>query len=123
MKLRCFLCVNEAWARMGLVLTLRDAEDLAVVHGLDPLKVRQRRGPSGLGFYYGRTCIAQARILSGELRTDVAGVSPEHPVLVLENGAALGPEELNGYTIVQAKGSEMIWVRGGPEEREIEVRR
>jgi len=42
----------------------------------------------------------------------VAGSTPEHPVLVLENGAALSPEELDGYSIVQAKGSEMIWARG-----------
>ena len=125
MKLRCFSCVNEGWARKGLILTFKDVQRLAILGGLDPLKVRRHSGSQGLGFYYGKTCIAQARILSGELRTDVAGASAEHPVLVLENGAALGPEELDGYDIVQAKGSEMIWARGGPqgEDREIEDRR
>ncbi|MBA7483067.1 hypothetical protein ES707_18578 [subsurface metagenome] len=116
MKLRCFLCVNEGWARKGMILTLRDIENFTIVHGLNPLKIENRSGSHGLGFYYGSTCIAQARILSGELRTDVADSSCEKPLLVLENGAHLGPEELDGYTIVQAKGSEMIWARGAEEK-------
>ncbi|MBA7553753.1 hypothetical protein ES705_46352 [subsurface metagenome] len=90
MKVRCFSCVNESWARKNLILTLRDVQNLAIVHGLNPLKVQKRHGSQGPGFYYGKTCIAKARILSGELRSDVAGASPGHPVLVLENGAALG---------------------------------
>ena len=123
MKVRCFSCVNEGWIRKDIILTFKDVEDLAIVHGLDPLKIKERHGSKGLGFYYGSTCIAQAKILSGELRTDVEGSGPGHPVLVLENGAALGPDELDGYTIVHAKGSEMIWARGGPEEEEVEDRR
>ena len=113
MRLKTFVCVNEAWARKGLILTIKDAEDLAIVHGLDPLKVRRASGSQGLGFYYGRTCIARARMVSGELQDDVAGASPGKPLLVLDNGAVLGPEELDGYDIVHAKGSEMIWARGG----------
>ncbi|MBA7543995.1 hypothetical protein ES705_36340 [subsurface metagenome] len=113
MKLRYFLCVNAAWARKNLILTFKDIQDLAIVHGLNTLKIEKRSGSHGLGFYYGSTCIAEARIVGGELRTDVADSSPGHPVLVLENGATLSPEELDGYTIVQAKGSEMIWARGG----------
>lgn len=112
MKLRCFFCVNAAWARKNLILGLEDVRDLAIGRGLNPLEIQKRRGSHGLGFYYGSTCIAEAQILSGELRTDVAGSTPEHPVLVLENGAAISPEELDGYSIVQAKGSEMIWARG-----------
>ena len=113
MKLRYFLCVNAAWARKNLILAFEDVQDLAIGRGLNPLKIEKRSGSHGLGFYYGSTCIAEARIVGGELRTDVADSSPGHPVLVLENGAALSPEELDGYTIVQAKGSEMIWARGG----------
>ena len=126
MKLRCFFCVNEGWARKGLILTFKDVKDLAIVHGLDPLKVQRCSGSQGLGFYYRRTCIAVARILKGELRTDVAGASAEHPVLVLENGAMLSPEALDGYDIVQATGKEGAWFVGKPdeeEEREIEDRR
>ena len=115
MKVRCFSCVNAWWIRKDIILTFKDVEDLAIVHGLDPLKVKRRYGSKGLGFYYGSVCIAQAKILNGELRTDVTGASREKPVLVLENGAALGPEELDGYTIVHAKGSEMIWARGGAD--------
>jgi len=113
MKLRCFFCVNTAWARKNLILAFEDVQDLAIARGLNPLKLEKRSGSHGLGFYYGSTCIAEAQILSGELRTDVVGSTPGHPILVLENGAALSPEELDGYTIVQAKGSEMIWARGG----------
>ena len=112
MKMRCFFCVNAAWARKNLILALKDVQDLGIGRGLDPLKIEKRCGSNGLGFYYGSTCIAEARIFSGKLRTDVAGSTPGHPILVLENGASLSPEELDGYTIVQAKGSEMIWARG-----------
>ena len=122
MKLRYFLCVNAAWARKNLILAFEDVQDLAIGRGLNPLKIEKRSGSHGLGFYYGSTCIAEARIVGGELRTDVADSSPGNPVLVLENGARLGPEELDGYTIVRAKGSEMIWA-AGPEEPEFEDRR
>lgn len=119
MKVRCFSCVNEAWVRKNIILTFEDIQDLAIIHGLNPLKIEKRYGSHGLGFYYGSTCIAQARILSGELRTDLDGAGGK-AVLVLENGAALGPEELDGYTIVHAKGNEMIWAGVG---RQVEDRR
>lgn len=116
MKLRCFPCINEGWARKNLIMTPQDARALAVFNKLNPTKVQKRQGKHGPGFYYGSTCIALAKILSGELRTDVAGASCEKPVLVLENGAHLGPDELDGYDIVHANGSEMVWARGAEEE-------
>jgi hypothetical protein len=112
MKLRVFICMNEAWLKKDSVLTLEDARALAVFHGLDPMKVQRRHVSKRLGFYYGKTCIAEARILGGQLRCDAACSSYGQPVLVLENGTALNPEDLDAYQVVHATGKEMAWAAG-----------
>ena len=106
--------MNEAWLKKDSILTLEDARALAVFHGLDPMEVQRRYVSKRLGFYYGKTCRAEARILSGELRSDVTGlnVTIGERALVLENGTVLGPEDLDAYQVVHATGKEMAWAAG-----------
>ena len=113
MKLRVFIITNKNWGSSPDIVTIKDVQDMATVLGLDPYRVERRHDPQ-LGFYYGKTRVAEARVLRGELRTDVA-IAEGETVLVLENGIALTFEDLReseAYKVIHATGKEMDWAAG-----------
>jgi len=112
MILRAFVITNKNWGSPDIV-TLKDVQDMAVLLGLDPYKVEERHEPQP-GLYYGKTLVATAQIFRGELRTDVMSSSYGQPMLVLDNGLALGPADLQGeaFKVIHATGKEMLWAAG-----------